>query len=180
MPRSPHGILSSSDLRLRRIRLWATTMVVVLLDQLTKLAAFKSLALGERYEVVGGLLWWTPRLNRGAAFSLFSSQVYANVLLAILSVVLAGALVLFAERRRHAAPGWAFGLVVGGALGNFIDRVIGEDINGERVRAVRDFIDVGWWPTFNLADAAITVGVLTLFAWGLLQMLHRHPDPQGR
>ncbi|MFW5857307.1 MAG: signal peptidase II, partial [Planctomycetota bacterium] len=151
----PHGSahsvrLTRSDIRLRRVRLFATAVVILLVDQLTKIAAFKTIPMDTPHEVIPGVLWWTPRLNPGAAFSFLSSHAYGNVLLGVVSAGLAGLLYWYAEHHHRSAPGWAFGLVIGGALGNLLDRIVGTEAGGERIHGVRDFIDVGWWPTFNI------------------------------
>jgi signal peptidase II len=59
----------------------------------------------------------------------------------------------------------ALGLILGGIVGNLIDRL--------RLGAVTDFISVGWWPTFNIADSAVVVGAI-LFAYSLLRLARKH------
>jgi signal peptidase II len=128
--------------------------VVVVLDQLTKHWALASLADGP-VDLVGSLRL-NLVFNDRAAFSLGGSG--NTTLIASIGLVLVVALVTMgmrAERR-----GWALGLgiVLGGALGNLVDRAFraGDGILGGRVV---DMVDLQWWPVFNLADAALWVGI---------------------
>ena len=125
---------------------------VVALDQLTKGIAREQIARGDSVEVLPFLDLENSR-NRGVAFGLAGdvSPVVIGVALGFL-IALLGFLSL---RPGADSLSWLpAGLLVGGALGNLADRV--------REGAVTDFISVGPWPTFNLADVAIVVGVLTL------------------
>ena len=102
--------------------------------------------------------------NRGISFSLFRSDWAAGPYVwAGLAVAVAIALGWWLGRVRHMLTAVALGLVIGGALGNAIDRL--------RLGAVADFLDFHWqgwhWPAFNLADSAISVGIVLLVAPGL-------------
>lgn len=144
----------------RRARLVVGTVVAAVLavDQASKSWALSSLADGPVD------LFWTLRLrlafNSGAAFSIGEGFPW---FFAVLAVVVLGALALLA-RRTYVGPATAtgLGLVAGGAIGNLVDRVF-RDHGG----AVVDFIDLQWWPVFNLADASLCVGIgLLLLSWG--------------
>lgn len=117
--------------------------------------------MGESREVLGQVLSFTRSANTGGAFGLLAGQ---PVILAVVGGIVVVALLFIAPRlaagSRLALTGT--GLVLGGALGNVLDRV--------RLGHVVDFIDFHFWPVFNLADTAITVGV-GLMAIALL--LHR-------
>jgi signal peptidase II len=136
---------------------------VILLDQLSKWWILELMQPPRRIELAPFLnlvLAW----NRGVSFSLFhSNSDYAPYILSALAVAVVVGLVWWLGRIDRTWPALAVGLVVGGAIGNVIDRL--------RFAAVVDFIDVhagGWhWPAFNLADSAITVGVVLLIADGL-------------
>ncbi|MBC7896533.1 MAG: signal peptidase II [Cytophagaceae bacterium] len=142
-------------------------LVLVIADRVTK--AIAEATLWPRYvphEVWGDFLRWTLVYNPGAAFG-FHLGPYSRWIFMGLTV---GALVILAKMYRHTAPGdsWrmlAIALVTAGALGNLVDRVISP--NG-----VVDFIDVGLgdsrWPTFNVADMAISTGaiLLAVVLWG--------------
>jgi len=125
--------------------------VVIVLDQLSKAIIRSSLAYGDQRHVLPGLQL-VRATNSGVAFSLFAGSAVAVTLIAF--VVLAVVLALF-ERYRAVPLLWLpTGMIVGGALGNLIDRV--------RLGAVTDFIKLPDWPAFNLADSAITLGVVAL------------------
>ena len=134
---------------------------VVIADQVTKWWALQTLD-----ERTIDLLW-TLRLrlifNRGTAFGLGSR--YAP-LLAILAVVVVAILLRAGGALQGRWPRLGLALVVGGAVGNLLDRLFREG-GGLLGGAVVDFIDLQWWPVFNLADMAITGGavVLALTAW---------------
>ena len=145
-------------LRARRLALaGAVAAAVTTVDQLTKAWALRALDEGPRE------LIWTLKLdlsfNSGAAFGLGRGR--APVLAAV-GVLLVLALLAFGRTALATLPGTAaLGLVLGGALGNLADRLFG-DHDG----SVVDFIDLGWWPVFNLADAAISCGVVLLLVSG--------------
>lgn len=134
----------------------AVAVAVVVVDQLTKEWALLALADGA-VDLVGSL---RLRLvfNTGSAFSLASGN---GPLLAVVAVVVV-AVLLRAERDVRSTPArLALGAVVGGAVGNLIDRAL-RDGDGILGGAVVDFVDLQWWPVFNVADVAITVGAVAL------------------
>ena len=146
---------SNPIIRLAWYRDWVLLLAVsgvLAVDQLTKYLVRTNMRLGESWPSEG-LFRLTHGTNSGSAFGLFPNQ---TVLLAVASVVAIGFLVYF--YRAHAMPRallrFAIGLQLGGALGNLIDRL--------RTGAVVDFIDVGAWPIFNLADSSIVVGMALL------------------
>jgi signal peptidase II len=122
---------------------------VVALDQAIKALVEDRLVPGQTVDIVGpvGL---TLSHNNGVAFGLASGSSAPLVAFALAALVFVGVLLA----RNPARPGmWvAVGLVAGGALGNLADRL--------RDGAVIDYLEIGSWPPFNLADAAITVGVV--------------------
>jgi signal peptidase II len=126
--------------------------VVVAVDQGAKALATSLVDRGERVEVLPFLAFENVR-NKGVAFGL-GGDISAVVVGATV-VVLLGLLVFLASRSRKGWPIWLpAALLIGGAVGNLADRV--------RDGAVIDFIDLPLWPTFNLADVSIVVGVLLL------------------
>jgi signal peptidase II len=145
---------------------------VVLLDQGTKALVVRSLSLHEYVPLVDGLLSLSHVRNRGAAFGLLSDWdvPYQSVLLSVLSLGALLAIAFYFLRLPPAArlPRVALALVLGGAVGNLIDRA--------RLGYVVDFVHAYWrqhqWPDFNVADSAITVGVTLL----VLDIL-RSPEP---
>ena len=135
---------------------------VVVLDQITKALLVRSLTLHEYYPLIDGFLSLSHVHNRGAAFGVLSSAglPYQPQLLAALSFAALLAIAFYFLRLPDSArlPRLALALVLGGAVGNLIDRL--------RLGHVVDFIHVYWrehaWPDFNVADSAITVGVVLL------------------
>ena len=141
----------------------AVAAATAILDQATKWSVTRYFSPGEGVVVVPGLFDLTLLFNKGAAFGLFSrieSDVLRLGLLAISTTVALSVLfiVLFREYREDSWGQAIVGLVLGGAIGNVIDRV--------RIGAVVDFLDFhigsNHWPAFNVADSAICVGVFFL------------------
>ena len=134
----------------------AVTATVVAVDHLTKWLALQELG-GRDID-----LFWTLRLrlvfNNGSAFGLGSR--FAPII-ALLAVVIVVGLLGFGRQLRGLAPRIAVAAVVGGALGNLLDRVF-RDGNGFLGGPVVDFIDFQWWPVFNVADMAITIGAVVM------------------
>jgi signal peptidase II len=126
-------------------------LAVVALDQVAKAIAEEQITIGEQIEVLGPLEF-TLTHNRGIAFGLAGGAGPPLVVVTLVALGVVG--YLFS---RNPARPWmwvAVGLLVGGALGNLVDRV--------RLGHVTDFIDLPPWPPFNLADVAITFGVILL------------------
>ena len=140
---------------------------IVVLDVVTKWMAVQSLSVyGPSIDVIGDYVRWTLVYNRGAAFGLSLGE-YSRWLFMALTF---GALVILWRLYRqstsaHVARVVAISMVAAGAIGNLIDRIRSE-------RGVVDFIDVGiptWrWPTFNIADMAVSCGafLLAFVLWG--------------
>lgn len=140
--------------------------VVILLDQLTKLFARGALWDPPRRLDVVGFLSLVPVQNEGISFGLFQTGTDSGRwIISGIAIAVAIGLGVWLMRLARVFPTVALGLVIGGALGNVIDRM--------RLGWVIDFIDfhVGeWhWPAFNLADSAIAVGVALLVIDGLLR-----------
>jgi signal peptidase II len=125
--------------------------LVVVLDQAAKAVVQNHLVPGQQVEVLGPI-GLTLSHNQGVAFGLASGSVTPLIGFAVVALIFVGTMLY----RDPTAPGmWvAVGLVAGGALGNLADRL--------RAGAVTDYVEIGSWPPFNLADVAITVGVVLL------------------
>jgi signal peptidase II len=136
--------------------------VVVAVDQITKAVALASLEPGNSVRALDGLVSWTLQRNPGAAFGLFQR---IPVVFTILAIGISIIIVRLSARVRSGLHATALGLVLGGALGNLGDRLFREP--GPFRGHVIDFIDFHFWPTFNLADAAIVIGAGLLFVWSL-------------
>lgn len=134
-------------------------LLVIGLDQLTKIWIVKSFLLYESLEVIPGFFNLTYLTNKGAAFGFLAGVTstwrhYFFLVLASVALILLS-FAWFRMRKDHPFYGPALALIAGGAIGNVIDRV--------RLGAVVDFLDIyvagHHWPAFNVADSAITVGV---------------------
>lgn len=139
------------------IVLLLTAAVAVVLDQSTKILAVRVLAPGESVPVVQGVLHWTLQRNPGAAFSLFRS---VPVLFTVLAFGVTAAILFVTPRERSTPSAIAFGVVLGGAVGNLADRVFRSP--GPFRGHVVDFIDFRVWPTFNVADIAVVCGAVLI------------------
>jgi signal peptidase II len=141
--------------------LWLAAVIVVV-DQIAKILVDRALAVHESRTVVEGAIRLTYVRNRGAAFGILSDAEipYQAVLFSLISLLALIAIAAYAWRMPvdSRLPHTALSLVMGGAVGNLIDRA--------RLGYVIDYVDVFWgsyhWPAFNVADAAITVGVALL------------------
>jgi signal peptidase II len=131
---------------------------VVVADQLTKLWIRSSLLEGQSLWEAGILSITRSSPNTGAAFGLFSGQSFVLAIVAILGAVLLLTYALVIHHRfsplNNLLSWTALGLILGGIVGNLIDRL--------RFGGVTDFISIGWWPAFNIADSAIVVGAIFL------------------
>ena len=139
--------------RARWLAFAAAAALVVGLDQLTKQLALSGLDDGP-IELVGDVRL-ALTFNDGAAFNLGSGRTSG---IAALALVISGVIVVLGLRAARRAQAVAYGVVLGGALGNLVDRALraGDGFLGGRVV---DFVDPGFWPVFNLADAALWVGI---------------------
>ena len=128
-------------------------LAAVAADQLTKQVVARTLALGEEVEIAGPFSIHHVH-NSGIAFGLFSSAT--SIVIALTALAVLWMLVFFARSgSRHPVLPVALGFVLGGSVANLLDRV--------RLGHVTDFLDLRFWPAFNLADVFIVVGVATLF-----------------
>jgi signal peptidase II len=146
----------------------AVAVAAVIADQVTKHVITSTLSLDDSVHVVGPLSIHHVQ-NSGIAFGLFSSAT--AVVTVVTSIAIVWMIVFFARSgSRHPVLPAALGLVIGGSLSNLVDRV--------RLHHVTDFIDLKYWPAFNLADTFIVVGVTILL--GALIVADRAPKQPRR
>ena len=146
------------------IALAAVVIAAVAADQVTKHIVSSQLALDDAVKVIGPFSIHHVQ-NSGIAFGLFSSATAAVIVLT--TVAVAWMLFFFARSgARHPVLPVALGLVIGGSVSNLVDRV--------RLGHVTDFLDLKYWPAFNLADSFIVVGVAIL----LLALLQADRAPR--
>ena len=148
----------------RNTVLFLIALLVVAADQLSKIWIRSNIPFRES-QFEAGFFRLTHIHNTGAAFGLFQGQSFLLSIIAMvgMAVFLVYAFVIyrgfpFLDNMLNRV---ALGLVLGGTVGNLIDRL--------RLGYVTDFIDFGFWPAFNIADSAVTVGVI-LFAFSLLSV----------
>lgn len=137
---------------------FAATLVFAL-DRLTKIVVVNTLASGQSVKIVPGVLNLTLVFNNGTAFSLLKGQ---NTALSAVSALVIAFIVIYTITHRDLSiiVSSAVGLILGGALGNLLDRL--------KFGSVIDFIDLRVWPVFNIADSSITIGMV-LLAWAILK-----------
>ncbi len=148
------------------IALLAVALAALFADQLTKSIVTGRLALGEEVAVLGPFSIHHVQ-NSGIAFGLFASAT--SIVIVLAAVAVAWMLLFFARSgSRHPVLPVGLGLVIGGSASNLVDRI--------RLGHVTDFLDVRFWPAFNLADTFIVVGVAIL----LMTLVSTDREPRRR
>ncbi|WP_050614706.1 signal peptidase II [Bacillus testis] len=146
------------------MRYYFIALIVIALDQASKYLIVKNMELGESIEVIGNFLHITSHRNTGAAWGILEGQMW---LFYLITVIVVAVLVYYMQKmsRMHILVGTSLGLMLGGAIGNFIDRVFHKE--------VVDFVDTNIFgydfPVFNVADSALTVGVILLMIFMLFE-----------
>ncbi len=163
---APENIVPASDRSGAQALRWLIlSAVIVGLDQWTKAIALAALQEGQSIAVFSHLNW-TLRFNPGVAFSIFDDgHAWQRHALSAFALIISAVFTVMLTRlpQIDRATKLAFALVIGGAIGNVIDRI--------RFGHVVDFVDVRlWnqthWPAFNIADSSICVGAFVLLVWG--------------
>ncbi|MHB0886998.1 MAG: signal peptidase II [Bacillota bacterium] len=154
---------SMDQKRMLPLPLALTAAAIVLIDRLTKFAVVRNMSEMDSIPIIPGVFNLTYVRNPGAAFGLLP---YKTIFFIIITLAVVGLIVFFAGRLREGGLAYqiAFGLMLGGALGNLWDRLHGG--------LVIDFLDFRVWPVFNIADSSLVVGVL-VFAYLVL----KSPEP---
>jgi signal peptidase II len=158
---APRSLVEAAPLPPRRLEIWLPVAIVVV-DQLTKAVVRATLPLHESVTIIPGLVDFTHVRNTGAAFGILNAAdfPFKTVVIALVATAALVGVGMYAASLAHhqfvARVGLA--LIIGGAAGNLLDRVI--------VGSVVDFVDVYWrlwhfW-AFNVADSAISVGVAVM------------------
>ncbi len=154
----------------KAVTFWSIAIGITVLDFITKQIAESSLQRGQPVEVLGDVLRFTLGYNTGIAFGLSLGGASRWLLVAVTLLTMGLIFWLFRSvDARHKLQIIAFGLIMGGATGNLLDRIFGD-------HGVIDFIDVGvgatrFW-TFNIADSGITVGAILL----IISSFFEHKD----
>ncbi|MEP7040888.1 MAG: signal peptidase II [Chloroflexota bacterium] len=145
---------STSGGFMRGVVLLLTALTILVADQVTKALVVANLAVGEKARLLGDVVQVWHAQNRGAAFSLFQGGTIVFLVVSVLSI----GMVAYFYRSFRDRSAWlhlVLGIVLGGTLGNFTDRL--------RQGYVTDWLSVGIgdtrWPTFNVADSSVVVGI---------------------
>ena len=154
--------------------LWIS-VIVILLDQISKFIIKNYLEVGEVIKVTPKFFWLTHVQNSGAAFSIsFGSFLLNKVVFIIVSVVAVLLLIYLNIRSKSKTEKFAFALILGGAIGNLIDRIL--------YGRVTDFLDCDFpdiimnrWPVFNIADSSIVIAIVILIFF-LLFIQHKKSE----
>ena len=143
---------------MRRLLVFSLALVVIIADQTSKIWAVKYLSLGRVLVIFPRYVELAYTTNTGAAFGMFHSATLVLGFIALVTGIGIALYVLYFCKGLNTYKIIAIGLILGGALGNFVDRF--------RLHYVVDFIDIHLgsyqWPVFNVADSAICVGVALL------------------
>ncbi|WP_066365146.1 signal peptidase II [Neobacillus fumarioli] len=137
-------------------------LFVILLDQLTKWLIVKNMFYGESIPVIDHVLYITSHRNRGAAWGILQGQMWLFYVITIIVIV---AITYYLRKAAKGKPlfGMSLALMLGGAIGNFIDRVFRKEV----VDFIHTYIFGYNFPVFNIADSALVIGVALL----IIQML---------
>ena len=135
------------------------TIVILILDQITKFIITKTMQIGDSFEVIPNFLSITSHRNNGAAWGILSGKMaFFYIITVIILIIL---IVFFIKEAKHnLLMQIAISLLFAGALGNFIDRVL----NGEVVDFVDTYIFSYNFPIFNVADSSLTIGVVLVIS----------------
>ncbi|GAB2644333.1 signal peptidase II [Gordonia jinhuaensis] len=151
----------------RRVRpvvaLLVVALIILVADIVTKTIVVATIDPMHPVSIIGDTVTFTLIRNSGAAFSMATGYTWILTLVAVAVVI---GIVRFSKRLRSGWWALGLGLVLGGAMGNLVDRLFRSP--GPLRGHVVDFISVGWWPVFNVADSAVVCGailmvILTLF-----------------
>lgn len=140
------------------VPIWSTFIIILIaLDQLTKFLIVKSLEVGESIKVISNFLYITSHRNQGAAWGILQGKMWLFYIVTIVMLVI---LFMFFKNEGYGRPDVQLGLslLIAGSIGNFIDRLF----RGEVVDFVDTYIFSYNFPIFNVADAALTIGVIVL------------------
>lgn len=132
-------------------------LLVIALDQLTKWMIVKKMEYGESIEIIENLLYITSHRNRGAAWGILQGQMWFFYIITI-AVIIGVVYYIQKMAKNSRLLGVSLGLMLGGAIGNFIDRVARQEV----VDFVHTYIFSYSFPVFNIADAALSIGVVLL------------------
>jgi len=151
----------------KRISYFGISILIILLDQISKIIVRSNINLNHTIKVTEKFFWLTNINNTGAAFSLFSSDQaitrYLLILISLIAVVILTILILKSKVKTEKV---VFSLILGGATGNLIDRIIFGKVTDFLWCDFPDFI-MERWPVFNIADSSIVVAIVIMIVYTL-------------
>ncbi|WP_227935743.1 signal peptidase II [Alkalihalobacillus deserti] len=140
------------------MRYYFIALVVLIIDQISKWIIDTQMAIGERITLIDHVLYFTSHRNKGAAFGILQGQMWFFYIITLI-VIVGIVYYMQKEAKNSALFGVSLALILGGAIGNFIDRLF----RGEVVDFVDTYIFGYDFAIFNVADAALCIGVALLF-----------------
>lgn len=139
-------------------------LIVIIIDQFTKWLVVTYMEYGESIKIVENFLYLTSHRNRGAAWGILQGQMWFFYVVTI--IVVAGIILFIKRLKQHEKlMGWSLGLMLGGAIGNFIDRLFRKEV----VDFINTYIFSYDFPIFNVADSALVIGVGLFFIHTILE-----------
>jgi len=141
------------------LMLFTPAILVLFLDQLSKHLAAKNLILNRSVPIIKGIFHLTLIHNRGAAFGILKNQAPLFIFISLFAIILIYFNLKKSRNKENIVFNISLALILGGALGNLIDRLF--------LGYVIDFLDFRIWPVFIVADSAITIGAI-LLGWSML------------
>jgi signal peptidase II len=159
------------NLRHKYLQVGSIIAIVMVLDQITKYVINAHVRLHDTITVIPGFFNITHVRNKGAAFGLFSDlpDHWRSAFFIVITLLAVAALVALIVKTQERLPVYSFSLIAGGALGNLVDRVR----YGEVVDFVQWYVSSYYWPSFNVADSAITIGIVLL---AIEMLFGKQPD----
>jgi signal peptidase II len=134
--------------------------IVLVLDQFTKYVVESRIRLYDVIVIIPGFFNITHVRNKGAAFGILSNlpEFWRSLFFIAVTIVAVAVVIAFIVKTRERLPVYAFSLIAGGAMGNVIDRIR----YGEVIDFIQWYVKSHYWPSFNVADSSITIGVVML------------------
>ncbi|MFD1735745.1 signal peptidase II [Bacillus salitolerans] len=138
--------------------------VIIILDQISKWLVVKYMELGESITIIPNLLYLTSHRNRGAAWGILQGQMWFFYIITVIVII---GIIVFIQRLKSTEKlmGTALGLMLGGAIGNFIDRLFRKEV----VDFINTYIFTYDFPIFNIADSALVIGVGLFFIHTIME-----------
>ncbi|MBM7644289.1 signal peptidase II [Scopulibacillus daqui] len=143
---------------------YGLAVIVLMIDQLSKWLIVKNMYIGESFQIIPKFLYLTSVRNTGAAWSILQGKMAFFFIVTIIVLIV---VVYYMQKIGRVRPllGIALALIIGGTLGNFIDRLF----RGEVVDFIHVYIFTYSFPTFNVADSMLVIGVILVFIYMFLE-----------